>query len=74
MSQAQLTGRPLPAAPKGGGSRVVCFDWLRLFAMSGVILMHAASGLLRGARNAGWHGANLLVSLAFTAVPPPECI
>ena len=70
MSQAQLTGRPLPAAPAGGGgSRVACFDWLRLFAMSGVILMHAASGLLRGDRNLGWHGVNLLVSLAFTAVP-----
>ena len=70
MSQAHLTGRPLPAAPAwGGGSRVACFDWLRLFAMSGVILMHAASGLLRGDRNLGWHGANLLVSLAFTAVP-----
>ncbi len=71
MSEAHLTGTPLPPAPRGegGGQRVCCFDWLRLFAMSCVILMHAASGLLRGARNLGWHGTNLLISLCFTAVP-----
>ena len=70
MSEAHLTGRPLSATLKGGGEcHVVCFDWLRLFAMSCVILMHAASGLLRGERNLGWHGTNLLVSLCFTAVP-----
>lgn len=69
MSEAQVTGSPLPAAPAGDGRRVCCFDWLRLFAMSCVILMHAASGLLRGELNLGWHGTNLLVSLCFTAVP-----
>lgn len=68
--EAHLTGAPLSAAPNGaGGQRVCCFDWLRLFAMSCVILMHAASGLLRKELSPGWHGANLLVSLCFTAVP-----
>ena len=62
-----MTGTPL--APHGAGRRVACFDWLRLFAMSGVVFMHTASGLLRAERNLGWHGANLLVSLSFTAVP-----
>ncbi len=70
MSEFHLTGTPLPATPlKGGGTWVCCFDWLRLFAMSGVIFMHAASGILRDQRNLVWHGVNLLTSLAFTAVP-----
>ena len=51
------------------GDRVHYFDYLRLFAMLGVILMHEASGLLRSELTLGWFGADLLTSLAFTAVP-----
>ncbi len=45
------------------------FDYLRVIAMFGVIYMHAASSLLRGEINVGWHITNLITSLAFTAVP-----
>ena len=45
------------------------FDWLRLFAMLAVIFMHAASGYLRGQITWGWHAANLITSLCYTAVP-----
>lgn len=45
------------------------FDYLRVFAMLGVIYMHAASSVLRGELNIGWHITNLITSLAFTAVP-----
>ncbi len=51
------------------GDRVHYFDYLRLFAMLGVILMHEASGLLRSELTLGWFGVDLLTSLAFTAVP-----
>ena len=69
MSEAHLTERLPSAAPAGGGPRVCSLDWLRLFAMSAVVLMHTAAGLLRGDLNLGWHATNLLVSLSFTAVP-----
>ena len=45
------------------------FDYLRVIAMFGVIYMHAASSLLRGEIDLGWHITNLITSLAFTAVP-----
>ena len=45
------------------------FDYLRVIAMFGVIYMHAASSLLRGEMNIGWHITNSITSLAFTAVP-----
>ncbi len=45
------------------------FDLLRLFALTCVILTHAASGPLRGARNLGWGVLAGMTSLAFTAVP-----
>ena len=51
------------------GDRIHYFDYLRLFAMLGVILMHDASDLLRSELTPGWFGADLLTSLAFTAVP-----
>ena len=50
-------------------SHIWYFDWLRLFAMLAVIFMHAASGFLRGQITRGWHAANLLTSISFTAVP-----
>lgn len=45
------------------------FDYLRLMAAVGVVYMHTAAGPLRSGLDAGWHGMNILVSLAFTAVP-----
>ncbi len=57
------------AARQEGRGHICCFDYLRLFAMSGVIFMHMASSLLRGELTPGWHGANFLTSLSFTAVP-----
>ena len=45
------------------------FDWLRLFAMFFVIFMHSASSFLRGQITPGWHAANLLTAISFTAVP-----
>lgn len=45
------------------------FDYLRVIAMFGVIYMHAASSLLRGEINLGWHITNAITSFAFTAVP-----
>ena len=46
------------------------FDRLRLLAAVCVVYMHTAAGLLRADTvDFHWHGANLLTSLAFTAVP-----
>ena len=45
------------------------FDWLRLFAMLAVIFMHAVSSFLHSPVTPGWHAANLLTALSFTAVP-----
>ena len=45
------------------------FDYLRLMAAMGVIYMHTAASPLRGGIDPGWHGMNILTSLAFTAVP-----
>ena len=50
-------------------SHIWYFDWIRLFAMLAVIYMHAASSFLRGQITPGWHAANLLTALSFTAVP-----
>lgn len=53
----------------GEKTHIYSFDYLRLFAMCSVIFMHMASAQLRGERGLGWHAANILTSLAFTAVP-----
>lgn len=45
------------------------FDLLRCFAALCVIFMHTVSERLRGALDLTWQLANLLTSLAFTAVP-----
>ena len=53
----------------GEKTHIYSFDYLRLFAMCSVVFMHMASAQLRGERGLGWHAANILTSLAFTAVP-----
>ena len=50
-------------------SHVHYFDYLRLMAAIGVVYMHTAASPLRGGIDPGWHGMNILTSLAFTAVP-----
>ena len=50
-------------------SHVHYFDCLRLMAAIGVVYMHTAASPLRGGIDPGWHGMNILTSLAFTAVP-----
>ena len=48
---------------------IAYLDYLRLFAAAAVVYMHTAAAGLRGRVGLGWHGMNLITSLAFTAVP-----
>ena len=48
---------------------IAYLDYLRLFSAAGVVYMHTAAAGLRGGVGLGWHGMNLVTSLAFTAVP-----
>ena len=48
---------------------IAYLDYLRLFAAASVVYMHTAAAGLRGGVTLGWHGMNLVTSLAFTAVP-----
>ena len=73
--RADSLGAELQSAPEPGRggpnqrAHIWYFDWLRLFAMLAVIFMHAASSFLRGQTTPGWHAANLLTAVSFTAVP-----
>lgn len=50
-------------------THIYYLDYLRLFAAAAVVYMHTAAAGLRGNVGLGWHGMNLVTSLAFTAVP-----
>lgn len=50
-------------------THIVYLDYLRLFAAASVVYMHTAAAGLRRDVSLGWHGMNLVTSLAFTAVP-----
>ncbi len=50
-------------------AHIFYFDYLRILAAFFVIFMHVASGPLARGINAGWHGLNILTSLAFISVP-----
>ena len=69
MNESDLKKTAMQRAGQKGRAHIVCFDYLRLFAMSSVIFMHTASPLLRGARTLGWYGEIVLTALSFSAVP-----